>query len=105
MEDLEQLFSHGIVKGILESYGIEAKVEDDQLLGLVGGVGYTEAVIPTVWILDSSQYDEAYKIIKEYEKKLHSNETEKAWTCSVCKEESTEQFTECWNCGASRKIG
>lgn len=90
-----------IVKGILESYGIDAKVQDDQLHALVAGVGYTEAVIPTVWIFDNSRYDEAFKILEEYEEKKQSD-NEVIWICSSCKEESTEVFTECWNCGKSR---
>lgn len=91
-----------IVKGILESYGIKADVQDDQLHSLVAGVGYTEAVIPTVWIFDVSRYDEAYGILEAYEKKKHDKSDEVVWICSNCKEESTEAFTECWNCGESR---
>jgi len=93
-----------ILKGILDSYGIESKVEDDQLLGLVGGVGYTEAVVPTVWIFDDTRYDEALAIVKEYEEKRSSTKDVKKWTCSVCQEEIEEQFTECWKCNSSREL-
>ena len=93
-----------IVKGILESYGLEAKVEDDQLLGLVGGVGYTEAVIPSVWIFDDARYDEAYLILQEYEKKRSTIPEGKNWVCSVCHEELEAQFTECWKCNSSREL-
>jgi len=92
-----------ILKGILEAHSIDAKVEDDQLLGLVGGVGYTEAVVPTVWILDDARYDEALAIVKEYEEKRSSTNEGKKWICSVCQEEIEEQFTECWKCQSSRK--
>ena len=92
-----------IVKGILDSYGIEAKVEDDQLLGLVGGIGYTEAVVPTVWIFDNTRYDEALIIVKEYEEKRTSTKDGEKWVCSVCQEVLDEQFTECWNCNSSRE--
>jgi len=88
-----------IVKGILEAQGIKAKVEDDQLLGLVGGVGYTEAI---VWIFDDARYEEALATVKEYEDKLTSMNKGEKWTCSVCNEVLDEQFTMCWNCNSSR---
>ncbi|CAA6800599.1 MAG: DUF2007 domain-containing protein [uncultured Sulfurovum sp.] len=92
-----------IIKGVLESYGIKAEVQDDQLHNLVAGIGYTEAVIPTIWIFDDRQYDEAQGILDEYEKKKKDQTRDEViWVCSSCQEESTEAFTECWNCGASR---
>jgi len=92
-----------IVKGILASYGIKARVEDDQLLTLVGGVGYSEGVVPTVWVIDDSRYDEAFAIVKEYEKKRITTNTGDQWTCSICKEVIEPQFTECWKCNNSRE--
>lgn len=90
-----------IVKGLLESNGIKADVQDDQLDTLVGGVGYTEAMIPTVWIFDDSYYDEAYELIEAYVQNKNSADLDKVW---VCHEESPESFYVCWNCGAERKI-
>jgi len=93
-----------IVKGLLESNGIKADVQDDQLDTLVGGVGYTEAMIPTVWIFDDAQYDEAYALLEAYVENQNTMDVDTVWVCTHCKEESPETFNVCWNCGQEKEL-
>jgi len=93
-----------IIKGLLESHGIKAEVQDDQLDTLVGGVGYTEAMIPTIWIFEDEKYDEAYRLLQEYVKNQESDEVDEVWVCTNCKEESPMTFGVCWNCGQEAKV-
>lgn len=92
-----------IVKALLESNGIKADVQDDQLDTLVGGVGYTEAMIPTVWIFEDAKYEEAYALLETYLKNKERDEVDSVWVCQNCHEESPETFEICWNCGEERK--
>ena len=92
-----------IVKGILESHNINAEVQDDQLLNMVGATAYAESVLASIWIFDDSQYDKAYKVLQIYENNL-KNENLNKWTCSNCQEELEDVFTECWKCNNSREI-
>jgi hypothetical protein len=92
-----------LVKGILESGGIEAVVKGDILFSVRGEIPLTSETAPSVWIVEESRYDEARRVIRRYEQanrgKLPSGEM---WICSTCREELEGQFTHCWKCGAPR---
>ena len=92
-----------IVKGILESGGIEAVVRGDILFSARGEIPLTPETAPSVWILEDSRYEEALRVVRRYEQansgKLSSGEK---WLCSSCREKLEGQFTHCWKCGAPR---
>jgi hypothetical protein len=73
-EDLKRVFTAPTVteaylmKGILESEGIEAVVKNEHLSGLAGEVPFMESW-PEVWILDDEEVDHAETIIADYRQK------------------------------------
>jgi len=94
-----------IVKGILESGGIEAVVKGDILFSARGEIPITPETAPSVWIVEESRYYEALRIIKQYEQAISGKCTSgKKWTCPSCRERLEGQFTHCWNCGAPRQF-
>lgn len=85
-----------IFQNILEGYGIRCWVKNEFLFAGVGEIPPIEC-----WPLlcvDDEDFAEAKKIVDQAlaEKKIP------AWTCDSCGEEIEGQFSECWNCGASR---
>jgi len=94
-----------IVRGILESGGIEAVVKGDILFSARGEIPITAETAPSVWIVEESRYNEARRIIRRYELansgKLRSGEV---WFCPSCGERLEGQFTHCWKCGAPHQF-
>ncbi len=90
-----------LIRGMLEAEGIRAEVKGDQLYGAFGEL----PVLPTVWILDATLAAHADRLVVEF---LHGAAARKywheRWTCVQCGEMLEGQFTECWKCGASRKL-
>ena len=94
-----------MVRGILESAGIEAVVRGEVLFSARGEVPITPETAPSVWIVAKSRYDEARRIIRTYElaknDKLSVGST---WLCPSCGENHEGQFTHCWQCGIARQL-
>ena len=94
-----------IVKGLLESGGIEAVVKGDILFNARGEIPITAETAPSVWIVEDSRYDQARRIVRRYELanrgKLPAGEM---WLCPSCGEKLEGQFTHCWKCGASHQF-
>jgi len=90
------------VKGLLESRGIEAKVRGEALFGARGGAPVTPDTLPSVWVLDDEREAEAKQILSDYRTGTEPSQSGLGWKCSQCGEECEPQFTECWQCGASR---
>ncbi len=93
-----------LLRGLLESADIEATVRGEYLWGVRGDVPVPPAASPTVWILNDADYERAMELVSAYCPEDHSWKfADEAWACEKCGESNGEQFTECWNCGASRK--
>lgn len=94
-----------IVRGILESGGIEAVVKGDILFSARGEIPLTPETAPSVWIVEENRYDEARRIVSRYELansgKMPSGET---WLCQSCGERLEAQFTHCWKCGTPHQF-
>ena len=92
-----------MVKGILETNGIECEVRGDTLFGARGELPLTMETAPSVWVVDEKRYKDARRIIQQYEA---ANAGELAagekWNCSACGEILESQFTHCWQCGKAR---
>ena len=90
-----------LVKGMLEAEGIRATVLGDQLYGAYGEL----PVLPTVWVLDETLARHADALVVDFLRgaaaQRHRGER---WTCAHCGESLEGQFTDCWNCGASRPV-
>ncbi len=88
--------------GVLQSAGIEAMVQGDTLTPLRGMLPMTMETNPTVHIFHDADLERAQQILEEYQQQRQDPVPEGPWTCSGCNEEIEPQFTDCWNCGASR---
>jgi hypothetical protein len=90
-----------ILRGLLESAGIEAYVQGESLVPLRGVLPFADAG-PSVWVVVDEDLERARELVEEYRAKAEDPVDHSPWTCSGCGEELEPQFTECWNCGASR---
>ena len=57
-----------LVRGLLESEGIEAEVQGELLFGLRPEIGISSDTLPSVWIRKESQLAAALKSVAEYER-------------------------------------
>lgn len=92
-----------LLKGLLESKGIEAVVQGEFLWSTRGEVPITTETAPSVWVIDDADYEKAMEIVKEFQSSENiSGSGNKEWKCANCNESNEGQFTECWNCGTAR---
>ena len=92
-----------LVKGFLESHGIEAVVRGDAVFALRGEVPMTTDTLPTVWVVDDGAVARARALIDEHHRGPESgSEKTASWKCPKCGEPLESQFTTCWQCGAAR---
>lgn len=93
-----------LVKGLLESHGIESEVRGDILFSARGELPITAETAPSVWILEERQFAAARKVIHQYEKNNAEDlSVQELWTCGSCGEKHGEQFSHCWKCGRVRQ--
>ena len=85
-----------MLKDLLIEQGIEARV-----IGAVNIIGWQEADPTAVWIADENDLARATEIVTEFEKPA-GEPGGWGWRCRKCGETVEQQFTECWQCGASR---
>jgi len=89
-----------LIRGFLESNGIEAIVRGDMLTGAWGELPVDACA---VWITDDTRFDEADRLLQDFLKgalaRIHGGE---GWTCPQCAETIEGQFTACWQCGTQR---
>jgi len=89
-----------VVKGFLESQGIEAVVRGEYL---TSGWGELPVDLCSVWITDDARFDQANRLLIAFLKGTLARELgAQSWQCPECSEILEGQFTECWNCGARR---
>ncbi len=89
-----------VIKGFLESHGIEAVVRGEYL---TSGWGELPVDLCSVWIADDTQYDRADRLLVAFLKGTLAREPgARNWQCPNCNEILEGQFTECWNCGTRR---
>lgn len=92
-----------LLRGVLESEGIEAIVRGEFLWTARGEVPLTTDTAPSVWVVNDEDYEQAMEIVVEFKAPENAAGSEnKDWKCDKCNETNEGQFTECWNCGASR---
>ena len=92
-----------LIAGLLGSGGILTEVQGEALFATRGEVPVTPATLPTVWVVDDAQVEDALRILRDRSPE-HSGgaSTDAPWTCPKCGETVEAQFTSCWSCGASR---
>jgi len=93
-----------LVKGLLESKGIESEVRGDILFGARGELPITAETAPSVWIVADTQFSAAREVILQYERNNALDISgQQIWICTSCGEEHGDQFSHCWNCGLARQ--
>lgn len=89
-----------LVKGFLESHGIEASVRGEYL---TSGWGELPVDLCSVWIADDAQFERADALLVAFLKGTFARQfSGERWTCPKCGEILEGQFTACWNCGTTR---
>ncbi|MBN3040514.1 MAG: DUF2007 domain-containing protein [Candidatus Omnitrophica bacterium] len=53
-----------IIKGLLESYGIECEVKREEITGFAGQIPWSEC-LAELWVLNDQDFEKAEKILKE----------------------------------------
>lgn len=84
------------IMGLLKKYSIESK-----LLGENLSIGIGELPIDVLQVkisVPKNQVKKAEEIISNYEDNLCSEQGEKNWECSHCKNINPPSFEICWNC-------
>ena len=89
-----------LVKGFLESHGIEAVVRGEFL---TSGWGELPTDLCSVWIADDEQFQRADRLLVDFlSGKLARDAAGNSWACARCGERLEGQFTACWKCGTPR---
>ena len=89
-----------LVCGFLESCGIAAVVRGELL---AGGFGELPVDACAVWVTDDARFDEADRLMRDFlQGKFSASGAADTWSCPDCGERSEGQFSQCWQCGASR---
>src|SRR5688572_5937357 len=90
-----------LIRGFLVSHGVDAIVRGEYL---TSGWGELPTDVCSVWIADDAQFAEADALLKAFLRGTYAREFGgQTWKCESCGEMLEGQFTECWNCGATRK--
>jgi len=91
-----------LVQGYLEQAGVPATVQGGELGGLLGAVPTTETYA-SVWVADEDA-ERAEDFVEEFLSSQTAEAGGTPWRCPNCGEELEPQFSDCWNCGASRIV-
>ena len=86
-------------KEVLEQEGILCTVKNQQGSSLAGEVPFAE-VFPELWVINDDDFPRAQEFLENWSKAAATIDT--AWTCSVCGEHHTGEFTTCWKCGKEK---
>ncbi|HYO08276.1 MAG TPA: DUF2007 domain-containing protein [Tepidisphaeraceae bacterium] len=100
----QELTRAHFVRALLDREGIEATVLGDHLSLAVGGLPVTRGTLPAVWVPADAEA-QAREIVQQYEggaTPARAVTDARPWTCPRCGEAIEPQFTDCWNCQASR---
>ncbi len=88
-------------KDYLMSFGIDAFVQGDLLIGAIGEIAADS--YPSVWILNDDDFGRAKERIKNFETQQPDDQVySNVWKCIECDELIDAQFTQCWQCGSDR---
>jgi hypothetical protein len=91
-----------LLKGVLETQDIQTEVKGDFMWSFLGELPVSPDFLPNVWVINDEDYEKAMEIVSDFESKEMSSPEVEEWKCAKCNEINEGQFTECWQCGASR---
>jgi len=100
--EASDLVNAQMLKDYLVSFGIEAIVKGELLVGAIGEIPADS--YPTVWIVNENDLEKAKLRIKNFESQAPDDQMyNSVWKCMDCDELIDAQFTQCWKCGSERK--
>lgn len=88
----------GHLAAALEDSHIPCVVRNQFLSGAVGELPVNEAW-PEIWVMDERDLPKAKEVLQDL---LGAGQRSSHWRC-ICGEQLESQFTQCWDCGASRE--
>jgi len=92
-----------LLKDFISDHKIEVIIKGDLLTGAVGEI--PADITPSVWVLNVDDYDAARELVTVFESNNKDAAlTQSVWKCLECDELIEPQFSQCWKCGAARKI-
>ena len=90
-----------MVRGLLESEGIEAVVRGEALFSARGLAPVTSDTLPSVWVLDPADAEAAASLIAGPSAGATPGmRKDRSWRCRNCNEFVGPEFMACWQCGA-----
>ena len=90
-----------LVKAYLAEHGIDSVVQGEALSNILGEIPFTRETLPSVWVREED-FDRARAALADFRSDVAEQQAGAPWKCPRCNETIEPQFTECWNCGASR---
>ena len=90
-----------VLRGLLETAGIQAVVRGDDLMPLQGGTLLHMETRSSIWVLEDEHFEQAVEIVEDYLRRRQepAAPSDEVRRCSGCGEDLEPQFTECWSCG------
>jgi len=94
-----------MVRGLLESEGIEAVVRGEALFSARGLAPVTSDTLPSVWVIDPSTADVARALIEAPRTAVAAGfRRDRSWRCPTCNELIGPEFIACWQCGGIEPV-
>ncbi|MBA3950214.1 MAG: DUF2007 domain-containing protein [Acidobacteria bacterium] len=91
-----------LLRGLLESEGIEAVVIGEFGFNVRGEAPITEDTLPRVCVVNEADAERARAIAVSFDAGGPAVSGVASWTCPQCGETIEAQFGECWKCGAAK---
>lgn len=91
-----------LLRGLLESEGIDAVVIGEFGFNVRGEAPITEETLPRVCVVNEADAERARAIAVSFDTGGKGATGAAPWTCPQCGETIEAQFGECWRCGTQR---
>jgi len=89
-----------MIRGVLESEGIDAVVRGEALFAVRGLTPVTPDTLPSVWVMNSADADRALALIQDPRRvRIAEAGRDRAWRCPACNEFVGPELAVCWQCG------
>jgi hypothetical protein len=89
-----------MIRGVLESEGIDAVVRGEALFAVRGLTPVTPDTLPSVWVMNTADADRALALIHDPKRvRIAEAGRDRAWRCPACNEFVGPELAVCWKCG------
>lgn len=94
-----------LLRGLLESEGIEAVVIGEFGYNVRGEAPMTVETLPRVCVVNEGDAERARALAVSFDTGGPGGSAAASWTCPQCGETVEAQFGECWKCGTPKPDG